>query len=83
MPYDVFIQSTAANCLLLFVYVAYKLCNRVASSKCHYDSTNGWEIELPNGDEQISNDQAVEVNEFLQQRGISFRLRNKDYPSIV
>jgi len=51
MPYDVFVQSTAANCLLLFVYVAYKLCNRVASSKCHYDSTNGWEIELPNGED--------------------------------
>ena len=76
MPYDVFVQSTAANCLLLFVYVAYKLCNRVAASKCHYDSTNGWEIELPN-------EEAHEVNEFLQKRGISFRLKNRDFPSMV
>jgi len=83
MPYDVFVQSTAANCLLLFVYVAYKLCNRVAGSKCHYDSTNGWEIELPNVDEQPTRAEAQEVNDFLENRGISMRLRNKDYPSII
>ena len=83
MPYDVFVQSTAANCLLLFVYVAYKLCNRVAGSKCHYDSTHGWEIELPDATEKISHDQAAEVNEFFENRGISMRLRNKDYPSIL
>ena len=83
MPYDVFVQSTAANCLLLFVYVAYKLCNRVAASKCHYDSTNGWEIELPNANEQVTHEEALEVNDFLQKRGISFRLKNRDFPTVV
>ena len=65
MPYDVFLQSGAANCVLLFVYVAYKLCNRVASSKCHYDSTNGWEIELPNDADPVTHAEATEVNDFL------------------
>ena len=80
MDYDVLIQSSVANLILLFAYVFYKLCNRIAASKCQYSTEHGWEIHLPDPPNQ---EQVAETNSFFESRGFSMRLRPKDYPSIV
>ena len=73
MSYDTFIESTLANALLVFAYLAYKLCGRVVASKCHYTREHGLEIHLPDPEEPID---VGEINKMLQNRGMSMRLRN-------
>ena len=53
MPYDIFMQSTLSNLLLIFAYLGYKFLARVASSKCHYTREHGLELHLPDADEDV------------------------------
>ena len=80
---NIFVQSTLANVVLVFAYLGYKLCNRIAGSKCHYDSKNGWDVELPDPEDPPTSGQITEANEFFQSRNMSLRLRHPDYPSII
>ena len=69
--------------VLIFAYLVYKGLNRVVSSKCHYSSKDGWEIDLPDlADEPDPNEIAL-VNQFMAERGISMKLRHANFPSIV
>ena len=80
MEANIFLQSTLANLLLVFVYTGYKLINRIASSKCHYD---GWDVELADPEDRPTSDQIQQANQFFESRKMSLRLRAKDYPNVL
>ncbi len=75
MDLDVLWQSSLSNILLVFAYLGYKLLSRVAGSRCHYTSEHGLELHLPDPEES---DHIPAINSFLQNRGLSMRIRNKD-----
>ncbi len=72
MTYDVLWQSSLANIGLVFAYVAYKFCSRVAASKCHYSRDHGLSLDLPDPEEAMDVDA---INKIFQTRGMSMRIR--------
>ena len=83
MDLSVFAQSTAANLVLIFAYLAYKGCNRLVTSKCHYTTKDGWDIHLPDAEDPPDAGEVDLVNRFMKERGISMRLRERDFSSRV
>ena len=70
----------AANLVLVGSYMVYKILNRCVSSRCHYTSEHGLELHLPDPDEA---DQIPDINTFLQNRGLSMRIKNQKNASQV
>ena len=60
--FDIFIQSTGANGLLVFFYLIYKCCSRIIGSQCHYSTNDGLEITLADPDEHVD---LQEINKFF------------------
>lgn len=71
--FDILIQSTLANALLVFVYLGYKCCSRIIGSKCHYSRAEGLEITLADPDEHVD---LNEINSFFASKGMTMRMRN-------
>jgi len=83
MDLSVFAVSTAENVVLIFAYLAYKGCNRLVTSKCHYTTKDGWDIHLPDAEDPPEPQEIDLVNRFMKERGISMRLREREYASRV
>ncbi len=73
MSYDVLFQSMGANLVLVGGYLVYKILARLVNSRCHYTTEHGLELHLPDPDEV---DHVGDINSFLQNRGLSMRIRN-------